>query len=140
MTSLETSLAQSGLQQAPAAPEPSGAEHEPEPKESQVGYDPMDVDLEAIPEEEPEEKEPKSDPEEPEDEPEEEPEHIPEYEQWIDLEFVPEDEFDEEPVEEEWDEVPAESGDINNPIEIEAEPEYSESSQFRGIQIQMMRS
>ncbi|XP_056166366.1 uncharacterized protein LOC130137882 [Syzygium oleosum] len=131
MTSLETSLAQSGLQQTPIAPEPSGDEHEPEPEESQAGYDPMDVDLEVIPEEEPKEEQPEAEPEEApedehEDEPEEEPEHIPEYEQWIDPEFVPEDESDEEPVEEQRDEVPAESGDLNNSIEIEAEPEFSE--------------
>ncbi|XP_056162800.1 uncharacterized protein LOC130136702 [Syzygium oleosum] len=125
MTSLETSLAQFGHQPAPATPEPSGAEHKSEPEESQAEYDPMDVDLEVIPEEE---EEPEAKPEEApedehEDEPEEEPVHVPPYEQWIDAEFVPEYESDEEPVEEERDEVPAESGDIDHPIEIKAEPE-----------------
>ncbi|XP_056159715.1 uncharacterized protein LOC130135194 [Syzygium oleosum] len=116
MTSLETSLVQSGLQPAPAAPEPLGAEHDSEPEESQAGYDLMDVDLEAPEDELEEELE-----DIPEDEPWYEPEYVPEY----DPEFVPEDESDDEPVEEERVEVPAELGDINNPIEIEAESESS---------------
>ncbi|XP_056176735.1 uncharacterized protein LOC115662022 [Syzygium oleosum] len=101
-------------QPAPAAPGSSGAEHEPEPEESLAGDNPMDVDLEAIPEEEPEEEEPEAEPkDEPAEsaEPEEEPEYILPYEQWMDPEFVPEDDFLEEPVEEEQDEVPAESVD-----------------------------
>ncbi|XP_056161866.1 uncharacterized protein LOC115665152 [Syzygium oleosum] len=117
LTSVETSLAQSGLQPAPAAPGSSGAEHEPEPEESLAGDDPMDVNLEAILEEEPDEEELEAEPEdEPEDEPaesaepEEEPEYILPYEQWMDPEFVPEDDFFEEPVKEEQDEVPAKSG------------------------------
>ncbi|XP_056169577.1 uncharacterized protein LOC115685885 [Syzygium oleosum] len=81
LTSVETSLAQSGLQQAPAAPELSEAEHEPEPDESHAGYDPMYVDLEAIPEKEPEEEEPEAEPEDEPAEPEGEPEYIPSYEQ-----------------------------------------------------------
>ncbi|XP_056160995.1 uncharacterized protein LOC130135556 [Syzygium oleosum] len=100
-------------QPAPAAPASSGAEHEPEPEESLAGDDPMDVDLEAIPEEEPKEEEPEAEPEdEPAEsaEPEEEPEYILPYEQWMDPKFVPEDDLLEEPVEEEQDEVPAESG------------------------------
>ncbi|XP_030458811.1 uncharacterized protein LOC115679362 [Syzygium oleosum] len=138
MTSLETSLAQSGLQPAPAAPkhaapEPSGAEHDLDPEESQAGYDPMDVDLEVIPEEEPEEEapyeEPKKDPEmRPEDAPEGEPEYEPEYYP----EFMPKDKSDEEPVKEQQDEVPAKSGDINNLIEIEAELESSKEQTVQG--------
>ncbi|XP_056171574.1 uncharacterized protein LOC130139172 [Syzygium oleosum] len=123
-----TSLAQSGHQAAPATPEPPLAEPDLELEESQAGYDPMDVDLEAIPEEELEEDEaPEKEPEdehegEPEDAPEGELEYVPEY----DPEFVPEDESDEGSDEEERVEVPAKSGDINNPIKIEASPESSE--------------
>ncbi|XP_056166346.1 uncharacterized protein LOC130137872 [Syzygium oleosum] len=51
---------------------------------------------------------------------------------WIDPEFVPEDESDEEPVEEERDEVPAESGDIDHPIVIDAEPESSKEQTVQG--------
>ncbi|XP_056161747.1 uncharacterized protein LOC130135909 [Syzygium oleosum] len=66
---------------AESALEPSGAEHELEPEESQAGYDPMDMDLEVIPKEEPEDEDPEDKPEEaPEEEPEEEPEDVPEYE------------------------------------------------------------
>ncbi|XP_056160994.1 uncharacterized protein LOC130135555 [Syzygium oleosum] len=122
-------------QPAPAAPGSSGAEHEPEPEESLAGDDPMDVDLEAIPEEESEEEEPEAEPEdEPAEfaEPEEEREYILPYEQWMDPEFVPEDDLLEEPVEEEQDEVPAELGDINHQIEIEAEPESSEEQIVQG--------
>ena len=94
----------------------------------------MDVDLEPIPEEEPVEEEPEEVEleAEPEDEPaestkpEEELEYILLFEQWVDLNFVPEKDFFEEPNEEDQDEVPAESGDINHPIEIEAELESSE--------------
>ncbi|XP_056175788.1 uncharacterized protein LOC115688931 [Syzygium oleosum] len=128
MTSLETSLAQSGLQPAPATPEPSGAEHDSEPEKSQARYDPMDVDLEVIPEEEPEEEDPKEEPKEaPENEPEDEPEEDPEMES----EDAPEDEPEDEPAnepekesdEEERLEVPLESGDVDNPIEINADSE-----------------
>ena len=49
MTSLETSLAQLGHQYAPAALEPIVAVPDPEPGESQVGYDPMDVNLDVTP-------------------------------------------------------------------------------------------
>ncbi|XP_056162436.1 uncharacterized protein LOC130136255 [Syzygium oleosum] len=138
MTSLETSLAQSRHQHARVAPEPTVAEPDPELEESQAGYDPMDVDLEVISEEDPEEEEdPEAEPEEapevkPEAEPEEEPEDVPEYEPWYDPEFVLEDKSDEDPVEEERVEAPAESGDINNPNEIEAEPESSEEPTVQG--------
>ncbi|XP_056162435.1 uncharacterized protein LOC130136254 [Syzygium oleosum] len=139
MTSLETSLAQSGHQHAPVAPEPTVAKPDPEPEESQAGYDPIDVHLEVIPEEDPEEEEedPEAKPEEapevePEAEPEEEPEDVPEYEPWYDPEFVPEDESDEDPVEEERVDAPAKSDDINNPIDIEAEPESSEEPTVQG--------
>ncbi|XP_030475107.2 uncharacterized protein LOC115692407 [Syzygium oleosum] len=74
LTSVDTSLAQSGLHSTAAAQGSSGAEHEPEPEASQVEDDSMDIDLEPIPEEEPEEAEAEVDPEvEPEVEPEDEP-------------------------------------------------------------------
>ncbi|XP_030441945.1 uncharacterized protein LOC115664140 [Syzygium oleosum] len=127
MTSLETSLAQSGHRPAPAAPEPSGAEHDPEPEESQAGYDPMDVDLGVIPEEEPREEDPEEEPEEvPEEEPENEPEDKPEDELEDEPENEPKEEPEEEPDEEERVKVPLESGELGNPIEIEADSESSE--------------
>ncbi|XP_056172148.1 uncharacterized protein LOC130139365 [Syzygium oleosum] len=128
-------MAQSGLHPAPVAQESSKAEHEPEPKGSQAEFDPMDIDLEPIPEEEPEEVEPEAEPEnEPAEsaEPEEEPDYILPFEQWMDPNFVPEDDFFEEPVEEEQIEVPAESGDIDHPIVIEAESESSEEQADQG--------
>ncbi|XP_056168702.1 uncharacterized protein LOC130138507 [Syzygium oleosum] len=115
--------------------ESSAAEHEPEPEGSQAEVDPMDIDLEPIPEEEPEEVEPEAEPEnEPAKsaEPDEEPDYILPFEQWMDPNFVPEDGFLEEPVEGDQDEVPAELGDINHPIEIEAEPESSEEQTVQG--------
>ncbi|XP_056163780.1 uncharacterized protein LOC130137074 [Syzygium oleosum] len=93
MTSLKTSLAQSGHQ-----PDPTVPELDPESKESQARYDPMNVDLGVIPEEEPRE-----------DEPEDE----------------PEDELVEEP-EEERIEGQIKSGDEDNPIKIEADSESSD--------------
>ncbi|XP_056159964.1 uncharacterized protein LOC115677549 [Syzygium oleosum] len=107
MTSHETSLAQSGHQPAPAAPEPSVAEPDLEPEESQAGFDLMDIDLGAMLEEELEEEEPE---EEPEKESEEE----------------PEEELYEESEEDERIEVPLETGDEDNRIEIEADSESSE--------------
>ncbi|XP_030467777.1 uncharacterized protein LOC115686573 [Syzygium oleosum] len=92
----------------------------------------MDMDLEPIPEEEPEEEEPEAEPENDPAVPEEEPVYIPPYEQWIDPDFVPEYGFDEESDSEEQIEVPAESGDINNPIEIGAEPESSKEQTVQG--------
>ncbi|XP_056166367.1 uncharacterized protein LOC130137883 [Syzygium oleosum] len=89
----------------------------------------MDIDLEPIPEEEPEEVEPEIEPEvEPDEseEPEEEPEYIIPFEQYMDLNFVPEYYFFDVLAEEVQNEVPAESGDINHLIEIEAEPESSD--------------
>ncbi|XP_056163450.1 uncharacterized protein LOC115665761 [Syzygium oleosum] len=83
-------------------------------------------------EEEPEEEEPEAEPEEEPAEPEEEPVYIPLYEQWIDPDFVPEYGSDEESDSEEQIEVPAESGGINNPIEIGAEPESSEKQTVQG--------
>ncbi|XP_056171801.1 uncharacterized protein LOC130139261 [Syzygium oleosum] len=52
--------------------------------------------------------------------------------QWIDPDFVPEYGSDEESDSEEQIEVPAESGGINNPIEIGAEPESSEKQTVQG--------
>ncbi|XP_030443651.2 uncharacterized protein LOC115665986 [Syzygium oleosum] len=108
MASLDTSLTQLGHQPVLAAPEPSMAEPDSEPEESQAGFDPMDVDLGAVLEEELEE--------EPEEEPEEESEEEPK----------------EEPEEEERIEVPLESGDEDNPIEIEADSESSEEQVAQG--------
>ncbi|XP_056171255.1 uncharacterized protein LOC130139269 [Syzygium oleosum] len=146
MTSLDTSLAQSGHQHIPTAPEPSVAEPNPEPEESQAGYDPMDVDLGVVPEEGPREEDPKEEPEEapeeePEDEPEEdqevEPEEKPEgdleLEQEEQLEDEPKEEPDEESEEEEWIEVSLESGDEDNPIEIEADSESSKELVDQGV-------
>ena len=101
MISLETSLAQSGHQHAPAVPKSSVAEPDPEPEESQVRFNPMDLDLGVIPEEGPEEE---ADP--------------------VD---EPVDELDEEHDDEERIAAPVESGeDENNPIEIEADSKSSE--------------
>ncbi|XP_056167638.1 uncharacterized protein LOC130138226 [Syzygium oleosum] len=114
---------------APTAQGSSGAENKPEPEGSLAGDDSMDVDLEPILEERPEEEEPEAEPEdEPAEsaEPEEEPKYILPFKQWMDPNFVPEDGFFEEPAEEDQDKVPAESGDINHPIEIEAESESLE--------------
>ncbi|XP_056165621.1 uncharacterized protein LOC130137711 [Syzygium oleosum] len=122
MTSLDTSLAQSGYQHVPAALEPSVAEPNPEPKESQAGYDPMDVDLDVVPEEEPEE-EPEEVPEEElEDEPEEDPEVEPEEEPVGDLELEPEEQPEDEPEEE-----PDEESEEEERIEVllESESEFS---------------
>ena len=71
MTSLEISLAQFGHQPAPAAPDASMAKPNLEPEESRAGYDPMDVDLGVIPEEEPKEKYEEAPKDEPAAEPEE---------------------------------------------------------------------
>ncbi|XP_056172373.1 uncharacterized protein LOC115674146 [Syzygium oleosum] len=92
MTSLDTSLAQLGHQPVPVATKPSVAEPDSEPKESQAGYDPMDMDLGAVLEEEPEE--------EPEEDPEDEPEEASEEEPEEASEVEPEDELEEEPEEE----------------------------------------
>ncbi|XP_056160854.1 uncharacterized protein LOC130135473 [Syzygium oleosum] len=123
LTSLDTSLALSRHQHVPSTPESTVAE----PEESQAGYDPMDVDLKVIPKEEEEEEDPKDEPEE---EPEEDPEmgleDVPEDEPEYEPEDEPEEEFDEE----ERVEAPVESGDIDNPIEIEADSESSEEPDY----------
>ena len=125
LTSLETSLAQSGLHLASVVPEPSETKHEPEQEESQAGYDPMDVNLKVILEEEHEggkenlEAEPQ---EVPETESEDEKEGVPVYD--YNPYYVPKDEPVEEQVEEERDEaLVGKSGDIGHPIEIEVESE-----------------
>ena len=59
LTNAKVSLAQFGLHLAPATQESSRVEHEPKPDASQAENDPMDIDLESIPEEEPEEVEPR---------------------------------------------------------------------------------
>ncbi|XP_056174628.1 FK506-binding protein 3-like [Syzygium oleosum] len=100
----------------------------------------MDIDLEPIPEEESEEEEPEEvEPEiesenEPDksEQPEEEPEYILPYERYMDPNFVPEYNFFDVLAEEYHNEVPAESGDINHPIVIEAESESSEEQADQG--------
>ncbi|XP_030473991.2 protein Ycf2-like [Syzygium oleosum] len=114
MTSLDTSLAQSGHQPVPAEPESTVAELEPEPEESQAGYDQMDVDLDEEPEEEPEE------------ELEEEPERQLEEEPEGELEVEPEEEPEDEPPID----VPNDSDD--EIIEIEADSESSEEQEDQG--------
>ena len=129
LISTEVSLAQSGMHLAPAAQGSSEAEHEPEPEVSQAEAEPMDIDLEPIPEEEPEEAEPEVEPGDVPEESEEpvgDPEYILPYEEYMDPNFVPEFNFFDFLAEENQNGVPAELGDINHPIEIEAGSSSSE--------------
>ncbi|KAI6671814.1 hypothetical protein NL676_006699, partial [Syzygium grande] len=131
----EVSLAQSGMQPAPAVQGSSEAKHEPKPEESQAEGDPMDIDLKPIPEVEPQEAEPEAEPEDEPDESEEpkgEVEYILPLEQYVDPNFIPKHRFIDELVEEDQDGVLSKSGDINYPIEIEAKSKSSVDGTIQG--------
>ena len=103
---------------------------DPNPKGSQVGFDPMDIDLNEIQEDEPEEEngedhgEAELGEEVPKVEFEDEQEDVPPVYDYNPY-YMPEVEPVEEYVEQEQDEILGEFGDINHLIEIEAESKSS---------------